>query len=93
VHAGLREVAPRLGRQAQENLAATANPGLHSRAGQIYATIGGSLLRSAELSGGGGSRKCNAKSGKIAANMKQMATNEGENGLRGFPSNLLNSLD
>ena len=59
-----REVAPRLGRQAQENLAATANPGHHSRAGQIYATIGGSLLRSAELSGGGGSRKCNAKSGK-----------------------------
>jgi hypothetical protein len=30
---------------------------------------------------------------KIAANVKQMATNEGENGLRGFPSNLLNSLD
>ena len=48
----LAEIAPRLGRQAPENLAATANPGHHSRAGQIYATIGASLLRSAELSGG-----------------------------------------
>ena len=27
-------------------------PGHHSRAGQIYATAGGSLVRSAEVSGG-----------------------------------------
>jgi hypothetical protein len=67
----LTEIASRLGHQAQENLAATANPGHHSRAGQIYATAGASLVRGAprschenvtQIAGNGG--KCEANGDK-----------------------------